>query len=165
MALFSKSGQYVAAGLPTAPRLPRSAKQGQFNRFAIAPVAEELAVPGGHAAPSRTVSVRVALLVPGQENSSVFQTTAKQGVRANAVFPGGTLTPFDLRPAKLQDRLAKISNEGARKCAARPTGGCAGSRLSDSVARLRRNGLRNRFGTYGLWRPVHQVRQWPAHQR
>jgi NAD(P)-dependent dehydrogenase (short-subunit alcohol dehydrogenase family) len=76
------------------------------------------------------------LLVPGHENSSVLQTTAKQGVRANAVFPGGRLTPFHLRPANLQDRLAKISNEGARKCAARPTGGCAGSRLSDSMARL-----------------------------
>jgi NAD(P)-dependent dehydrogenase (short-subunit alcohol dehydrogenase family) len=57
------------------------------------------------------------LLVPGHENSSVLQTTAKQGVRANAVFPGGTLTPFHLRPANLQDKLAKISNEGARKCA------------------------------------------------
>ena len=48
------------------------------------------------------------LLVPGHENSSVLQTTAKQGVRANAVFPGGTLTPFHLRPANLQDGLAKI---------------------------------------------------------
>ena len=28
------------------------------------------------------------------------------------------MTPFHLRPANLQDRLAKISNEGARKCAA-----------------------------------------------
>jgi NAD(P)-dependent dehydrogenase (short-subunit alcohol dehydrogenase family) len=57
------------------------------------------------------------LLVPEHENGSVLQATAKQGVRANAVFPGGTLTPFHLRPANLQDRPAKISNEEARKCA------------------------------------------------
>jgi hypothetical protein len=64
------------------------------------------------------------LFVPGHKNSSVLQTTAKQLVCANAVFLGGTLTPFHLRPVYLQDRLAKISNEGMRKCAARPTGGC-----------------------------------------
>jgi meso-butanediol dehydrogenase/(S,S)-butanediol dehydrogenase/diacetyl reductase len=44
-------------------------------------------------------------------------TLAKISERANAVFPGGTLTPFHLRPANLQDRPAKISNEEARKCA------------------------------------------------
>jgi 2-hydroxycyclohexanecarboxyl-CoA dehydrogenase len=52
------------------------------------------------------------LLVPGHENSSVLQNDAKQVVCANAVFPGGTLTPFRLRAVDFQDRLAKISNEG-----------------------------------------------------
>ena len=54
------------------------------------------------------------LLVPGHENSSVLQTTAKQGVCANAVLPGGMLTPLHLRPVNLQDRPAMISNEEAR---------------------------------------------------
>jgi hypothetical protein len=40
-ALFSKSGQRVAAGLHAAPRLRRSGKQGQFNRFAIAPINDQ----------------------------------------------------------------------------------------------------------------------------
>src|ERR1700730_17120382 len=43
--------------------------------------------------------------------------------------------------------------------------GCAESRLSDSVARLRRSVRGNRFGTYGRRRPVGEVRQWPSYQK
>src|SRR5260221_4607874 len=42
-----------------------------------------------------------------------------------------------------------LERRGAKMCR-RPTGGCARSRLSDSMARLGRSILRKRFGTY-LW--------------
>jgi NAD(P)-dependent dehydrogenase (short-subunit alcohol dehydrogenase family) len=104
-------------------------------------------------------------LVPGHDNSSVLQTTAKQGVSANAVFPGGTLTPFHLRPANLQDRLAKISNEGARNV---PLGRPADARevaypilwlASDEASYVNGSVLM----VYGG--PFTKVRQWPAYQR
>src|ERR1700692_4645852 len=105
------------------------------------------------------------LLVPGHENSSALQATAKQGVRANAVFPGGTLTRLHLDRQIFRTDSRRYRTNGRENVPARPMGGCAESRLSDSVARLRRSVLRNRFGTYGRRRPVGEVRQWPSYQR
>src|SRR5882757_5427611 len=102
------------------------------------------------------------LLVPGHENSSALQTTAKQGVRANAVFPGGTLTRFHLDRQIFRTDSRRYRTNGRENVPARPMGGCAGSRpwlASGEASYVTGSGLMVRR------RPVHQVRQWPAYQR
>ena len=61
---------------------------------------------------------------------------AKHGVRANAVCPGLTLTPFHRRRFAAAGRTRRISTGGAGGLPARPLGGSARGRLSDPVARL-----------------------------